>query len=556
MRPAFLGMDIARSALFASQQQLDLTSHNIANASVDGYSRQRLNLQAAPDIYNLGAYPGAVGEGVWATQVQRLRDSLLDRDYYRQNQQLTGAQTQSQYLGRLETAMGELGDNGIQTSLEKFFDAWQSLSQNPEDLSQRQALLGQAQQLAEQLRNTDRDTLALQADIQTDLSATVQRVNEISHQLAALNPEILKRSGAGDTPSDLLDQRDRLLDELSGYAAIQVAEDEHGVIQVQIDGKAIVVNDQAYDIKLQPEADILRAGTAIGFPVTLNRGDVVINGVDLIGSGAPLAINSAADYGRLIDQINGLSAQTQIQASLDPAGKLVLQGQRDGTTYLSLQLSGAGVLATGLTSGDSTLTSRVSLQLRTGTYLNSLGGKLGGLMNVRNQQIPATLTNMHQLTADLIRRVNTVHSAAYNLNRTNGQAFFTGTSPGDIEVAASLLADPSRVAVAGSANFPPGDGSQALAIYNLRGQMKLDERYRTLVTDLGTRIAQLNETQAQRQLVVDQLNTQRQSVSGVNLDEELSKMLQYQRSFSAAARIMNTLDEMTNQIVNGLGAGR
>lgn len=556
MRPAFLGLDIARSALFASQQQLDITSHNIANASVDGYSRQRLTLQAAPDIYNLGAYPGAVGEGVWATQVQRLRDSLLDQDYYRQNQLLNSAQTQGQYLSRLESAMGELGDTGLQAQVEKFFDAWQDLSQRPEDTSLRQALLGQAQILAGQLRDTDRNALALQQDIQSDLIATVDRVNAISKRLAALNPEILKRSGGGDMPSDLLDERDRLLDELSGYAKIQVQQDEHGVVQVQIDGKAIVVNDQAYDIRIKSDPDILRGSAPVGFPNTINRGDIVINGVDLIGSGAPLTLNSAADAGLLLDRINAISAQTGIQASLDPAGQLVLQGLRDGTSYLSLQLSGVGANVTGLTSGDTALTSRVQLQLRTGTYLNSLGGKLEGLTQVRNQQIPQTLQSLHQLTADLIRRVNTVHENAYNLNRTNGQPFFTGTSLADIGVAATLLADPSRVAVAGSANFPPGDGSQALAIYNLRSQMGFDTRYRNLVTDLGTRIAALNEKEGQQQLVVNQINNLRQSVSGVNLDEELSNMLQFQRSFAAAAKIMNALDEMTNQIINGLGAGR
>ena len=555
MRPAFLGMNIARSALLASQQQLDITSHNIANASVEGYSRQRLSLKAAPDISNLGSgYPGSVGEGVWAEQVQRLRDGLLDRDFRRQNEELNSSQTQRQYLERMEYNMGELGDTGLQQQIEAFFDTWQDLSQRPEDLSLRRALLGQAQTLTGLIHEIDQETLSLQNNAQDELVSTVNRVNAISKRLAELNPEILKRSGVGETPSDLLDERDRLLDELSGYARIEVQEDEHGVVSVRIDGKALVVNDQAHEIRLLPESDILRGSVPIGVPNTLNLGDLVINGIDVIGSGAPLTLATAADYGFLIDRINSISSQTGVQASLDPAGQLVLKGQRDGTSYLSLQLSGVGASVTGMDSGDTTLTSRVRLQLDHATYFNNLGGKLEGLTQVRNQEIPNTLQSLHALTADLIRRLNTIHAGAFNLNHTSGQPFFTGTSPGDIDVAATLIADPSRVAVAATANFPPGDGSQALAISKLRAQMKLDSRYQDLVTDLGTRIKGFADVEDQRTLVLEQIENQRQSVAGVNLDEELSNMLQYQRSFNAAARVMTTLDEMMNQIVNGLGS--
>lgn len=557
MRPAFLGVNIARSALFASQQQLDITSHNIANASVEGYSRQRLALQAAPDIYGLGpAYPGAVGEGVWSEQIQRLRDGLLDKDYRRQQDDLNQLSTQRQYLERIEYSLGELGETGLQQQFEDFFDAWQELSTRPEDTSLRKVLLGKAETLASSIREFDAQALALQNDVQQDLTATVTRINSISARLAELNPEIIKRSGLGETPADLLDERDRLLDELSGYARIDVQEDNYGAVQVRIDGKAIVVNDRAHAIELNPESDILRGSVPIGIDplVPLSQGDLIINGVDIIGSGPDLTIASSADYGLLLERINAQSAATGVLASLDPAGQLVLQGLRDGSSYVSLQLTGVGARVTAMSGGDYTLTSRVRLQLSSGTFLNVPGGKLQGLMDVRNQDIPNTLSSLNQISADFIRRVNTIHENAYNLRHQNGQPFFTGTSPADIQVAASLIADPSRLATAATANFPPGDGSQALAIYAMRKEMNFDSRYQALVTDLGTRISAYQQREDQLSLVSQQIDNQRQSVAGVNLDEELANMLQYQRSFNAAARVMSTLDEMLNLVVNGLGA--
>ena len=554
MRPAFLGYDIARSALFANQQQMDVTSHNIANATVEGYSRQRLDLSAAPDIYNLGpAYPGAVGEGVRVDQLERLRDNLLDKDWRRQEASLQSTDVRRNYLERLEYINGDLGDTGLQQTMEAFFEAWQDLSQRPEDPSLRRLVAERGQDLSELIQEIDSEAQDLQNNAQQELAQSVARVNTLSARLAALNPELVKRSGLGDTPADLLDERDRILDELAGFGRIQVDESDYGVVQVQIDGKAIVDGNQHHDILLKTENDILRGSSPIGVPNTLGRGDMVINGVDIIGSGPNLTLNTPNDYSQLVAQINQHTTATGVLASLDPAGQLVLNGTRAGSTYVNLQFSGTGLNATGLSGGDFTLTSRVRLQLRTGTFITQPGGKLEGLQTARNEDIPNTLNALNQITSDLVRRVNTLHSNAFDLQGQNGRPFFVGTNPSDMGVGQSILANPNLIAVAGSSAFPPGDGSVALGIYALRSNMNLDERLQTMITDLGTKINGLQADTKRLDLVRSQIENERQSVAGVNLDEELSRMLQYQTAFNAAARVMNTFDAMMNQIVNGLG---
>lgn len=553
MRPAFLGLNIARSALFTQQQQLDITGHNIANASVEGYSRQRLDVSAAPDIYGLGQnYPGAVGEGVQAQQLERLRNQLLDKDYRRESAAQQNAMAQADYLGRLETILGELGDSSLSAELDNFFNAFQDASQRPEDLALRRVLVETGDRLASQIQNIDADAQDLQASAQFELSQTVDRVNALTARISDLNTEIAKRTGAGDTPADLMDERDRALDELSQYAQFTVRQNALNKVEVQIDGKAVVDDERSHPIQLFAEPDILRGSTTTAFPVTLQGGDLVINGVDIF-AGNPLTLNSAADKGLLVERINQQMASTQIRASLDPANQLVLQGMAPGTTYLSLQQSGQGLNATGLTSDEYTLTASTRLQLRTGTFIENPGGQLAGLQDVRNREIPKTLSALHELTNTLITRVNGIHEQAYNLAGISGQPFFTGTHPGNMAMAQSLLAEPERVAMAATASFPPGDGSQGLAIYNLRNSLNLDTRYQQMVSDLGVRIESFTD-QAERQAkVVTQIDNQRQSVAGVNLDEELANMLQFQRSFNAAARVLNSFDEMLNQIVNGLG---
>jgi flagellar hook-associated protein 1 len=556
VRPAFLGFNIARSALFTSQQNLDLTGHNIANAGVEGYSRQRLHLQAAPSIPGQGSlYPGSVGEGVQADRLQRLRDEFLDKEYRLKNQEQQFYQTRFDYTQRMEVSLGELGSSGLGLSLENFFNSWQEASLRPDDNALRQTVVAAGNELSYSLRSFVADVSRLQDDSDRDLSQSVDRVNQISQQLAQLNQQISLSVNVGDTPGDLQDQRDRLLDEMSKLLKIQIQTADNGTVQVQSDGKALVSQDVWHALQLRREPDLLRGERPVGFPSTLNRGDLVINGVDILGSDPPLNIATAANAGLLVNQINLHTGQTGVVASLDPSGSLILTGTGNSSNFINLESTGVGLNLTGIAAGDYTLTNSTSLQLAGGIYLNQPGGKIESLLDTKTRILPETLNKVHQLTATLIKRVNTIHSQAFDLNGQSNRAFFTGTNPGDIGVANTIQADPSLLALAADASFPPGDGSQARAIYQLRfqanvGGENLEDYYRSLVTGMGNTIAQARDRGATLEQVKASLENQRQSVSGVNLDEELSNMLQFQRSFSAAARVMTTMDQMLEQIVN------
>lgn len=560
VRPAFLGFNIARSALFTQQQNLDLTGHNIANAGVEGYSRQRLHLQAAPDIYGLGAiYPGSVGQGVQADRLQRLRDEFLDKEYRLKTQEQSYYQTRLNYTERMETSLGELGESALGLTIEKFFNSFQEASLRPDDRALRQTVVAAGNDLSYGLRSFFDDVYRLQEDADRDLTQSVDRANQISMQLAQLNEQISLRVNLGETPGDLMDQRDRLLDEIGSLLKIQIQTFENGTVQVQSDGKALVSQNVWHAIELRREPDLLRGQNPVGFPATLNRGDLVINGVDILGSDPPLNIATAANAGLLVNQINLRTGQTGVVAALDPSGRLILTGTGNGSNLINLEVSGTGLTLTGLAGGDYTLTNSTSLQVGNSIYMNQPGGKIESLLDTKTRILPDTLNRVHQLAATLIRRVNTIHSQAFDLNGQSNRPFFTGTNPSNLAVSGTIQADPSLLALAADASFPPGDGSQARAIYQLRfqatiGGESLEDYYRTLVTTMGNTIGQARERTETLDLVKASVDNQRQSVSGVNLDEELANMLQFQRSFSAAARVMTTMDEMLNQIVNGLGA--
>lgn len=191
-----------------------------------------------------------------------------------------------------------------------------------------------------------------------------------------------------------------------------------------------------------------------------------------------------------------------------------------------------------------------------GSDVSVSDGEVYGVINIRDTTITDLQGQLDTLAQSLITAVNGLHQTGYALDgTTTGLDFLQGTGTRDIAVA---FDDPALV---GAATNPssPGDGSRALAIANLQGQTIVngqataDDSFRSLITSLGLD-AQHAETMVQnRALLVDHLKTNKESFAGVSLDEEAVNLIRYQRGFQAAARAMNVVDEMLNQIVNSLG---
>ena len=192
-----------------------------------------------------------------------------------------------------------------------------------------------------------------------------------------------------------------------------------------------------------------------------------------------------------------------------------------------------------------------------GATLDVSTGEIGGLLTQRDSDIPSRIADFDTLVSQIITDVNTAHAAGYALDgTTTGQAFFSGTTSADIEVDAALVTSPGLLAAATNTGAV-GDGSNALAIAGLQtatslsgGSETYDSFYGGLVSRIGVSTADaLGLAEAQR-LTVDHLNELRQSVAGVNLDEEMVNLVQYQRGYEAAARIIKAVDEMLDSLIN------
>jgi flagellar hook-associated protein 1 FlgK len=240
----FMGLHTSLRGLLAEQRALDVTSHNVANANTQGYSRQEAQLQATDAL----ALPptGQLGTGVDAIAYKRIRDSFLDLQYRAQSMQVGGSTTRADALDQAELRLGEPGDNGISARLNKFWSSWSDLANTPDSGAARQALIGSASTLASAVNALDDglQTVAAQAaDRLAALTGAGGELQQIGNELAGLNGAIRDATAVGAQPNDLLDRRDLLLDKLSKLAQVSVADNGAGSIRVTLGGAAAPLVD-------------------------------------------------------------------------------------------------------------------------------------------------------------------------------------------------------------------------------------------------------------------------------------------------------------------------
>jgi flagellar hook-associated protein 1 FlgK len=252
----FSGLNIGLSSLYAQRRGLEVTGHNIANSNTEGYSRQRVNLEAdagplTPAIHSV--YGGA-GAGVDLKGVQRLRDVFLESRALRERgteAELRGGQV---LLSRVEGILAEPSDAGIQSQLSDFWAGWDDVANHPTDLAGRSQLIERARTLANGL-NTAVDRIDAQRTAsQEQLAVTVADINATAAAVANYNKAIMSATRAGLSTNDLSDQRDLLVQRLGTVAGVALRAGDAGSVDVLLGGRALVSGRSAEALVAQQSA--------------------------------------------------------------------------------------------------------------------------------------------------------------------------------------------------------------------------------------------------------------------------------------------------------------
>jgi flagellar hook-associated protein 1 FlgK len=199
-----------------------------------------------------------------------------------------------------------------------------------------------------------------------------------------------------------------------------------------------------------------------------------------------------------------------------------------------------------------------------GSIASVTGGEIKGLTDIRDTNIPVYRQALDDLAQGLMNNVNPLQAAGYGLNGAapTGINFFTGTGSNDIQVNTTLVTTPTLSAAASNPSAP-GDGSNALAIALLQqakpmaaGTQTFGEYYENIVAQVGLDSQHNEMSNDTQKALVQSLEAQRDSVSGVNLDEEMTNMMKFQDGYQAAIRVISTMDSMLDTVINRMGAGR
>ncbi len=234
-------LSIGLTGLLTAQRALKTIGHNIANVNTPGYSRQSLSLEAgAPDTT---AY-GPIGSGVTIDEIVRIKDDLLDSQINSFKSMSGSAEVQNNMLQNIESIFNELSEFSLNSMLEKFFDSAQNLSLNPGDISARNQLLQDAQNLANQgFHSLNEQFRNLTIDASQRIEASVSELNSITGEIASLNKRIneIELGTVGENANDLLDKRDRLINELSELGDIRVINNSrNSSVDILLGGTLIV----------------------------------------------------------------------------------------------------------------------------------------------------------------------------------------------------------------------------------------------------------------------------------------------------------------------------
>jgi len=474
-------LNIARGAMNANQLAMQVISHNMANVNTPGYTRQKAVVQTQTPL-NLNRLK--IGTGVLVDSVVQYFDRYTTRAIHEKTSSLKDYESKALVLSSVEALWNETEESSLSQTLDEFWNAWQEVASNPGGTAERTALLEKAKILTGKFNSLSQELGQAGQNLNTDLRMGVEEVNRLAGQIAKLNGRIGSAEGSQTAANDLRDQRNQLLEELSGWVGITYLEQDNGSVTVLTrEGLLLVNGNESWDLSA--------AGDSIYY-----------NGIE----------NDVSD--RLT------------------------------------------------------------------------GGKIGGWLDLREETLPQYLANLDEMAGTLIQGVNNLHLAGYTLSGGTGMYFFENfqtapavPNPGDYSGAAAYISLSSDVSespeniAAGGVSGAPGDNGNALSIAALQtdGSLNirkwtitdrggstsshlqtgtLDDYYQGLIGELGILTEETNENQDFTQSLLDSLAEVRDSVSGVNLDEELTEMMKVQHAYEAASKVISVVDQMMQTLLD------
>jgi flagellar hook-associated protein 1 FlgK len=560
---------IGTSALLTQQAALQVTGNNIANVSTPGYAREE-PMMAATGTSNYGA--GITGgAGVKLEDVRRIVDDSL--------QQTSQYQVAQQTLQQVESLFNAGTDTDLSSKLTALFNGFSQLVGDSANTSQRGVVISQAQEVVTELHRQAAGLQDLSSQLTDRMNTDVQQVNQLASNVAALNTQIVSTESDGATATSLRDQRDVAISDLSKLVSVTAREQSNGAVTLYLGSQPLVDQGDSRKLMLATSDENGVAKQIVSFadnqgPVQLNGGEIAGIQTTRDGQLAQVQDRLSTLAGQLIWQVNlvhsqgtGLEGVHNVTAAnqvADPSAALSSAQTglhfrpTNGSFFITVTTASPGVpvTSTPIQIDVSQSTSLEDLTQEINDKAAGVGASIdaAGRLTLSATDPNATLSFGPPAGASANTPADTSHTlAALGIN-----TFFTGTDAGSIALQpdiADLKTGPARLAA--GLTGAPGDGANAQNLANLGtqtpvaalGNVTLTQYQQQVNSDLAVWTAAARDTATSNQVVQQALTAQRDSLSGVSLDEEAVNLMQYQRAFQGAARFITVVDQMLQTLL-------
>lgn len=559
--------DIGLSALHTQQLALAVQGNNLANASTPGYHRQLANLAARAPLRSDNF---SIGYGVEVSSVQRVRSNAIENALLR-NSSETGYSQQTEDVAKQIESVLTPSDSSIHSTLSNFLNGLEKVANSPQDLTIRREFLSSATDLVSGFNELNGKLESLARDVKLSLQDDIKQINQYSKDIAGLNQEIFHARVMGITPNVLLDQRDQITSKLSQYMDVTNVTTADGHEQTMVMGGRAAISSLPITFNI-----VLDASGATGISVGNLKTPIPLTTGSLAAMTTALNETIPQFQQRLHDLSRGIVQtvdQQHAQGISDGGPSSLLLGSRGvQDTSVPLNRSGSsfpigyGNLSVTVTNTTTGVRSTQSISIDPSVdSLEDVAAKLNAIpgvaANVDGVRKTLLLVGNGPYTIDFAGRSDDPNDSSINplpdetgiLSALGIGSLFEGTEPGNFKVRQDILDNPEQMAV--SITGQPGDGLNASAMAGLRdvrfaelGGRTFTEEMADVTAEAGLQVQTAEAQNTQLREFGQRLEADQASVSGVDVNEEMLNMMQTQRAYQAAAKLITTADQMLSEL--------
>ena len=604
-------LNLTNNALNANSQAISITSNNIANINNPNFARQTVEFSQQTAVTTpQGAIATGITATAITTrnalldaQVQ-LQASLTAGVTAQESilQQLQASLGENLSANSNSSGQSSTSSNGLDIAVNQFFNSFQNLATNPTDTGAAQQAVAQAGILSDRFNSVTANLNTVALGVNAQISSNVSQVNQYLTEIASLNTKITSMNGnVAGSAATLVDERQALIEKLAGLMPVTVSGDNQGSLSLTAkanDGAgtpvALVTNGT---VNNQISFSSSAANTGVFLAGTTSLGNMQTAAGEPSGSLSGLLLTLSGPLNTLLKNVDAIAQQivTSVNAAYNPSGAAsgnifaVINPSVISTDYTNvnnplntlINTTGHPLLASsspaftiqvgGNTDPIYITSTSESLQSVLDSISAATGGAVTGTYNAATDKISLSSASTFTISSDTsnflaIAKISPTATSLSSTTSSDAVGALTSVLNVPGSYANAFKVDPNfiptNVVAGNTSSYGAGDNSYALNVANVLSQSfsttahasdkingTITQFYAGVVSNLGQALQAASTNAADEKNIQSVITNQRQSVSGVTLDEEMANLLTYQKSFQACSAVMQAIDSLLTNFI-------